>query len=119
VLDGIGVIQARFFEELLEVVLRRSCLALPVTHGLCSVFSAGAIRFIDAAIIIGCGLLAALFAPLLAGLGTLLGTVDSDDGRRFPAADRGWLKSCCLGIGGVMGGDDQRMERWAASGHPC
>jgi hypothetical protein len=43
--------------------------------------------------------------PLLAGLGALLGTLDSNAGRCFPATDRGWLKSCRLGTNSVMGGD--------------
>jgi hypothetical protein len=34
VLDGIGVIQTRFFKEILQVVLTRSYLALAVTRGL-------------------------------------------------------------------------------------
>jgi hypothetical protein len=60
---------------------------------------------VDATIAIDCGLLAVLFAPLLACLGAFLDTLDGNAGRRFPAADRGWLKSCRLGTGGVMGGE--------------
>jgi hypothetical protein len=106
VLDSVGVIQARFFEELLKVVLKRSCLVLAVTHGLCGMIGTGAIRsLIDAAVAVGCGLLVALIAPLLAGLGALLSTLDCYTERCFPAADHGWLKSCRLGTDGVMGGD--------------
>jgi hypothetical protein len=106
VLDGIGVSQARFFEELLKVVLRQSCLALAISHSLCSVFGARATHpLVNATIVNGCGLLATLFVPLLASLGTLLGTVDGDAEQHNPTADRGWLKSCCLGTTGMMGGD--------------
>jgi hypothetical protein len=81
VLDGVGMIWARFFEELLKVVLRRSYLALVVARSLCGMFDAGAARpLVDATINVGCDLLAALLASLLAGLGTLLGTLDSDVG---------------------------------------
>jgi hypothetical protein len=81
VLDGVGVIRACFFKELLEVVLRRSCQALAITCGLYGVFSTTAANpLIDVAIDIGCGLLAVLLVPLLAGLGALLGTLDGDTG---------------------------------------
>jgi hypothetical protein len=81
VLDGVGMIWARFFEELLKVVLRRSYLALVVARSLCGMFDAGAARtLVDATINVGCDLLAALLASLLAGLGTLLVTLDSDVG---------------------------------------
>jgi hypothetical protein len=76
-LDGVGVIQACFFEELLKVVLRRSYLALVVSCSLCGVFGAGAAcPLIDTAVDISCGLLVALLASLLSGLGALLGTLD-------------------------------------------
>jgi hypothetical protein len=74
VLNGVGVVWGRFFEEVLEVVCGRSCLALIATS------------LIDDSAIISCGLLVALFAPLLAGPGTHLGALDGDVGRRFPAA---------------------------------
>jgi hypothetical protein len=81
VLDDVGVIQAHFFEELPEVVLKRSCLVLHVPHGHYSVIGARAVRsLVDAAFSIGCGLLVAMFAPLLAGLYALLGTLDCDTG---------------------------------------
>jgi hypothetical protein len=55
------------------VVSGRSCLALAVACGLYGVFHAGAAcLFIDAAVVVGCGLLTALFAPLLAGLNASL-----------------------------------------------
>jgi hypothetical protein len=70
------------------------------------VFSATAANpLIDVAVDIGCGLLAVLLVPLLAGLGALLGTLDGDTGLRFPIADRGWSMSRRLGTNGVMGGD--------------
>jgi hypothetical protein len=61
----------------------------------------------DAAIIIGCGcsLLAALLVPLLAALCTLLGIMDYDIGRCFPAAAWGWVKLGCHVANGVLGGD--------------
>jgi hypothetical protein len=69
VLDGIGVIQARFLEELLKVAYERSCLALVVARGFRGVFYAGAAcLLIDVAVIVGYGLLVELFASLLAGL---------------------------------------------------
>jgi hypothetical protein len=139
VFDGVDVIRAHFFEELLEVVLGRSCLALAVTRGLYSMFHDGAIcLLIAAAAIVDCGLLAALVAPLLASLGALLGTLDGNTNRRFPTATQGWLKSCRPGAGGVMGGDatpsisgalggvGRHVDRLrkcftkcAASSHPC
>jgi hypothetical protein len=81
VIDGVGVIQTCFFEELLEVVLRRSYLVLAIAYGLCGMFSAGATcPLIDAAVDVDCGPLATLFAPLLVGLGALLGTLGGDIG---------------------------------------
>jgi hypothetical protein len=46
---------------------------------------------VDANIIIGCDLLAALFVPLLAGLGTLLGTLDDDASPLLPRVGRSWV----------------------------
>jgi hypothetical protein len=79
-----------------------------------------------------------LVAPLLASLGAILGTLDGDVGRLFPAANRGWSKSCHLYTGGMMGDDatslfsgalwgiGQRVEgsqkcsaMCATSGRPC
>jgi hypothetical protein len=55
-----------------------SCLALAVAR---SVFGAGtACLLVDATVIVGCGLLTVLFAPLLAGLNTLLNALDGDVG---------------------------------------
>jgi hypothetical protein len=79
VLDDVGVIWARFFEELLVVVLRRSYLALVVARGLYGMIGAGATcSLVDATVAIDCGLLAVLFVPLLAGLGAFLVTLDGD-----------------------------------------
>jgi hypothetical protein len=106
VLDRVGVVWALFFKELLEVVCGRSCLALAAAHGLCGALRARATcSLIDATVIIDCGLLVVLFVPLLAGPGTLLGTLDSDARRRFPAATLGRSKMGHLGTGGMMGGD--------------
>jgi hypothetical protein len=69
------------------VVHGRSCLAFAIACGLCGVFRAGAAYLlVDVVIIVGCGLLTALFAPLLAGLNVLLGALDGNVGQRFPAA---------------------------------
>jgi hypothetical protein len=84
------MIWARFLEELLEVVHGQSCLVLAVACSLRGVFRAGAAcLLVDVTIVIGCCLLMALLAPLLAGINTLLGALDGDAGRRFPAATRG------------------------------
>jgi hypothetical protein len=80
-----------FFEELLKVVPGGRAGA--------------ACSLVDAVAIIGCGLLVALFVPLLAGLGTLLGTLDGDARRRFLAAARGQSKLGRHGAGDMMGGD--------------
>jgi hypothetical protein len=90
VLDKVGVVRARFFEEPLKVVHGWLHLALAAAHGLYGALHARAsCSLIDVAVVVGCGLLAALFVPLLAGLGTLLGTLDGDVGRHFPAAAQG------------------------------
>jgi hypothetical protein len=100
VLDSVGVIWARFLEELLEVVLRQLCLALAILRGLYGLIGAGAaLSLVDAIVTVCCGLLAVLFAPLLVGLGTL----DSDTGRCSTIADQGWLKLCYLGTDGMTG----------------
>jgi hypothetical protein len=59
---------------------------------------------VDATIAIGrgCGVLAALLAPLLA---TLLGIPDDDIGRCFPVFTWGWVKLSRLVPDGVLGGD--------------
>jgi hypothetical protein len=103
VLDSVGMIQARFLEEFLEVVSGRSCLALVVAH---VVFGTGATRLlVDVTVVVGCGLLTALFLPLLAGLNALLDALDGDARRRFHATVGGWLKLGRLSAGGVRGGD--------------
>jgi hypothetical protein len=112
---------------------------LAIARGLCGMFGTEATRpLIDAIIDVGCGLLAALLPPLLATIGALFGTLNSDIEQCFPAADRGWSKLHRLGTGGVMGGNAapsfggalggirQHVEgsgmcstRCTASGHPC
>jgi ABC-type uncharacterized transport system YnjBCD ATPase subunit len=85
------------------VVRGPSCLVLAVDRSLRGVFRTGAAcLLVDVTIVIGCGLLMVLLAPLLAGLNTLLSALDGDAGRRFPAATRGQLM---LGAGGMRGGD--------------
>jgi hypothetical protein len=100
------MIQARFLDELLEEVCGRSCLVLVVAHSLHGVFRTGAAYLlIDATIIISCGLLVALFMPLLASLNALLGALDGDVGRHLLAAARGRLKLDRLSAGSVRGGN--------------
>jgi hypothetical protein len=133
------MIRAHFLKELLEVVFNMSYLALAIACGLCGVIGTRATHLlIDAAVYVGCGLLAVLLAPLLASLGCLLGTLDGDVGQCFPTADWGWSKSRRIATGGVMGGDSvssfggalgglgQRVEglrnrsvMCVASGRPC
>jgi hypothetical protein len=48
--------------------------------------STTAYLLIDAAVVISCGLLRALFVPLLADLNALLGVLDGDAEQCFPAA---------------------------------
>jgi hypothetical protein len=58
------------------------CLSLAAAYDRCGVLRAGAAcLLIDAAIVVGHGLLTALFVPLLATLRTLLSIRDSDVGR--------------------------------------
>jgi hypothetical protein len=81
VLDGVGMVQARFFEELLKVVLVRSCLMLASARGLCGALDSRAdCSLIDATVVASYGLLAVLFALLLSGLGGLLGTLNGEAG---------------------------------------
>jgi hypothetical protein len=88
------------------VVRGWSCLALVVARGLRDVFHAGtACLLIDVAIVIGCGLLMALFMPLLTSLNALLGILDGNAERRFLAAARSRLKLGRLSAGGARGGD--------------
>jgi hypothetical protein len=90
-LYGVGVVQARFSDELLEVVC-----------GLCGTLHArAACSLVDAVVVVGRGILATLFAPLLIGLGTMNG----DTRRHFPIAARGRSKLGRFGASGVMGGD--------------
>jgi hypothetical protein len=98
VLDGVGVVWACFFKELLEVVCRWSCLALAIACGLYGMLYGGAAcLLVDATSILDCDLLA-LFAPFLAGLGILLDTLDYGAGQCLPSATRRWSKSCRLGM---------------------
>jgi hypothetical protein len=61
------------------VVCGQSIVALAVARGLRGVFRASAASLlVDATIIVGCGLLMALFVPLLDGLNALLGALDGD-----------------------------------------
>jgi hypothetical protein len=104
-LDGVGMIQAQFLEELFEVVRGLSCLALAVANGPRGMFRAGAAcLLIDATIVIGCHLLMVLFAPLLGGLNAFLGTLDGDIRWCFPATAWGRLKLGHPSAGGVRGG---------------
>jgi hypothetical protein len=60
---------------------------------------------VDVDVVVGCGLLTLLFAPLLASLNALLGALDGDAGRRFPATAQGRLKLGCLFADGARGSD--------------
>jgi hypothetical protein len=75
------------------VVRGPSCLAHAIAHDIHDRFITGAAcLLIDVAVVIGCGFLMGLFAPLLAGLNALLSALAGDDGWRFPTAARGRLK---------------------------
>jgi hypothetical protein len=64
------------------VVHRRSRLVLAIACGLGGALCTEATcLLIDAAAVVDCGLLAALFVPFLAGLGILLGTLDCGAGQ--------------------------------------
>jgi hypothetical protein len=81
-------------------------LVLAVDHSLHSVFCTGtAYLLIDATIIISCGLLMALFTPLLASLNALLGALDGDAGRHLLAVARGRLKLGHLSASSMRGGN--------------
>jgi hypothetical protein len=83
-----------------------SCLAIAVARGLRGVFHAGtACLLVDAAIVVGCGLLTALFAPLLSGLNALLDALDGDAVHRFLAVAQGQLKLGCFSASGARGVD--------------
>jgi hypothetical protein len=86
------------------VICGWSCLVLAVARSLRGVFRADTTSLlVVATIIIGCGLLTALFVPLVAGLNALLGALDGDAGRCFAATTRGQLKMGCLSVGGMRG----------------
>jgi hypothetical protein len=100
------MIWACFLVELLKVVRGWSCLALAVSRVLCGMFHVGAAcLLIDAAIVVSCVLMIALFAPLLTGLNALLGAPDGDTGRRIPTATWGRLKLGRLIVGSARSGD--------------
>jgi hypothetical protein len=63
--------------------------------------------FADVTVIIsrGCGLLAMLLVPLLVALDALLGVLDDDVRRIFPAAAWGWVKLGCLVADSALGDD--------------
>jgi hypothetical protein len=74
-----------FFEELLEVVHGQLRLPPAIAHDLYGVLHVGAAcSLIDAAVVIGCSLMAALFKLLLVGLGTL----DDDASLLLPGVSR-------------------------------
>jgi hypothetical protein len=100
------MIWACFLKELLEVVRGLLRLRLAAIHDLYDVIRAGAAcSLVGATVIIGCGLLAMLLAPFLASLGSLLGSLDGDIGRRRLAAAQGRLELGRHGADGVMGDD--------------
>jgi voltage-gated potassium channel Kch len=71
---------------------------------------------IDATIIIGHGLLAVLFASLLAALGGLLGILDGDVGWCSPVATQGRVKLGRLGANNVLSGDSASFFGGALGG---
>jgi hypothetical protein len=74
VLDGVGVIRANLFKELLKVVRGRLCLTPAAARVLCCVLRArAACQLVDTAVIVGSCLLVMLFAPILAALSGHLG----------------------------------------------
>jgi hypothetical protein len=79
VLDGVAVVQASHFKERLKMVGGRTRLVHAGDHNLGDVFYARAIcSLVDAAVVISCGLLAILFAPLPTAIGTLLRILGGD-----------------------------------------
>jgi hypothetical protein len=81
------MVQACFLEEPLEVVDGWSRLALAAACGPCGALHARATHsLVGASVVIGCGLLAVLLAPLLTGIGSLLGSLEGDIGHRRPVA---------------------------------
>jgi hypothetical protein len=106
------MVQANHLKELLKVVRGWPLMSLAAA---CDSHDAHldivACLLVDAAIITdrGCGLLAALLAPLLAALGSLLGILDDDVGWRFPIATWGWVKLGRLVVDGVLGGDAAQL----------
>jgi hypothetical protein len=79
VLDGVAVVQASHFKERLKMVGGWTRLVHASDHNLGDVFYARAIcSLVDAAVVISCGLLAILFAPLPTATGTLLRILGGD-----------------------------------------
>jgi hypothetical protein len=66
---------------------------------------------VDTTVIVSrvCGLFVTLLTPLLATLGALLGILDDNVGRRFPAATWGWVKLGRLVADGILGGDAAQL----------
>jgi hypothetical protein len=83
VLDGVGVVRENLCKELLEVVRGWPRLMLAAAYDSRGAHhDRAACLLVDVAVIInrGCGLLAALLAPLLSALVTLLSILDDDVG---------------------------------------
>jgi hypothetical protein len=94
-LDRVGVVRASLHKELLKVVRGRPRLMLAAAYDSHRAHHDGAVCFLVDATVggsHGCGLLATLLAPLLATLSALLGILDDDVGRHFPAAAWGWVQ---------------------------
>jgi hypothetical protein len=105
-LDGVGVARASPCKDLLKMVQGWPRPMLDVVCNLHDALSTEATcSLLDAAIILSCSLLAALFAPLLVIPGTPLSLLGGDVGRRSSTAARGWAKLGRLGADGVMGDD--------------
>jgi hypothetical protein len=79
---------------------------LTVARDLHGVFHTdAACLLVDATVVIGCGLLMALFAPLLDGLNAHLSILHGDVRWCFPAATWGQMKLGHLSADGVRGGN--------------
>jgi hypothetical protein len=95
VLDRVGMLWASVLQELPEVICGRSCMTLATAYSSRGVHHAGAAHLLVAAAVVinrGCGLLTVLLVPLLAALGALLGILDDNVGRHFPAVAWGRVK---------------------------
>jgi hypothetical protein len=108
VLDGVGVVWACLFKELLEVVHGWPRLMLATAYDHRSVLHVrAACLLLDVAIIVDrdCGLLAVLLVPPIAALCALLSILDGDIRQCSPATTRGRVKLGHLVADGVLGGD--------------